>query len=42
MKKLDRPLEKERDQGKDEPKIKVCVTAVHICLLSNIWCDLIC
>lgn len=28
MKKLDKPLEKERDQGKDEPKIKACVTAV--------------
>lgn len=26
MKKVEKPLEKDRDQGK-EPKIKVCVTA---------------
>lgn len=43
MKKLDKPQEKERDLGKDEPKIKVPVAAIHIiCLLSNIWCDLFC
>lgn len=28
MKKLEKPLEKDKDQAKDEPKIKVCVCAV--------------
>lgn len=40
MKKLEKPLEKDRDQGK-EPKIKVCFTTVcNIYLLSKILCDL--
>lgn len=29
MKRLEKPLEKDKDQVKDEPKIKVCATAAR-------------
>lgn len=50
MKRLDKPLEKDKDQVKDEPKIKVCAAAArtnskygsnfHIVFMKEILCCL--